>query len=302
MNEQDRGLELKVGIFVAVGLAILAALVVQFGRVGEGFKTYYGLTVHFTDASGLLKGSDVLLGGAKIGRVSGPPRLVRAGGGVDVPLRIYDYVKIPAGSAITVGSSGLLGDRFVSVTPPAGKPAAYLAKNARVEGEREKGLDDITKEGGALIKDLRGTVAKIDTSFSRLNEEALSKANMDHLKETFDNLSKASAAFAESSNKIDGVIEKADGTMASTKEAADKLQLAVGDARKTIQSFGRIMNEATGGDGLLTMLLTNEEVADNLRALISNMRRHGVLFYRDSAARLAPPPENTPPPRRRSTR
>src|SRR5690349_17528312 len=73
MNEQDRGLELKVGIFVAVGLAILAALVVQFGRLGEGFKTYYGLTVHFSDASGLLKGSDVLLGGAKVGRVAGPP-------------------------------------------------------------------------------------------------------------------------------------------------------------------------------------------------------------------------------------
>ena len=55
------------------GLAILAALVVQFGRLGEGFKTYYDLTVHFADASGLLKGSDVLLGGAKIGRVSGQP-------------------------------------------------------------------------------------------------------------------------------------------------------------------------------------------------------------------------------------
>ena len=71
MEQQDRGLELKVGIFVAVGLAILAALVVQFGRLGEGFKTYYDLTVHFADASGLLKGSDVLMGGAKIGRVSG---------------------------------------------------------------------------------------------------------------------------------------------------------------------------------------------------------------------------------------
>ena len=65
MNEQDRGLELKVGIFVAIGLSILAALVVQFGRLGEGIKSYYGLTVHFTDASGLLKGADVLMGGAK---------------------------------------------------------------------------------------------------------------------------------------------------------------------------------------------------------------------------------------------
>jgi phospholipid/cholesterol/gamma-HCH transport system substrate-binding protein len=300
MNEQDRGLELKVGIFVAVGLAILAALVVQFGRLGEGFKTYYGLTIHFSDASGLLKGSDVLLGGAKIGRVSGPPQLVATGGGVDVPLRIYDYARIATGSSFTVGSSGLLGDRFVMVTPPAGKPAAYIAKGARIEGTREKGLDDLTREGGALIKDLRGTVAKIDGAVGRLNDQALSPANMEHLKETFDNLSKTTASLSESSKKIDGVIEKADSTVGSAKEAADKVQLAMGDARKTIQSAGRIINEATSGNGLLAMLLTNQEVANDLRALISNLRGHGILFYRDSAAKVGPPPENTPARRRGS--
>ena len=29
---------------------MLAALVVQFGRLGEGFKKYYPLTVRFNDA------------------------------------------------------------------------------------------------------------------------------------------------------------------------------------------------------------------------------------------------------------
>src|SRR5947207_9934658 len=98
MNRHERGLEFKVGIFVFAGLAMLAALVVQFGRLGEGFKTYYSVTIQFSDASGLLKGSDVLLAGAKIGHVSDGPHLVREGHGVVVPLRIYDYVKIPAGS------------------------------------------------------------------------------------------------------------------------------------------------------------------------------------------------------------
>ena len=128
------------GIFVAVGLAILAALVVQFGRLGEGIKTYYGLTVHFVDASGLLKGSDVLLGGAKVGRVSEPPRLVTSGRGVDVQLRIYDYVRIPAGSSFTIGSTGLLGDRFVASPRRPAKPTAYIAKGAQIEGTREQGF------------------------------------------------------------------------------------------------------------------------------------------------------------------
>jgi ABC-type transporter Mla subunit MlaD len=300
MSERDHGLELKVGIFVAVGLAILGALVIEFGRLGEGFQTYYALTVHFDDASGLLKSSDVLLGGAKVGRVSGPPRLARTGRGVNVPLKIYDYVKIPTGSHFTVGSSGLLGDRFVSITPPAGNPTAYIAAGSLIEGTRQKGLDDLTKEGGALLKDLRGTVAKVDTLVSRLNEQALSKENMDHLNESLGNLSKTTAALSESSKKLDGVMEKADATMGSAKQAVDKMQLAAQDARTTIQSAGRVMKEAISGSGVVGMLLTNEAVANDLRALISNLRRHGVLFYRDSAAKISPPAQATPAPHRTS--
>src|SRR5918997_94629 len=101
MNE--RGVEFKVGLFVLLGLGVLAALVVQFGRVGEGAKSYYNLTVNFPDASGLLKSSDVLMAGAKIGRVAGGPRLNPNGEGVLVPLRIYDFVKIPVGSKFLVG-------------------------------------------------------------------------------------------------------------------------------------------------------------------------------------------------------
>src|SRR3982750_636732 len=146
MNRHERGLEFKVGAFVFVGLAMLGALVVQFGRLGEGFKTYYPLTVRFTDASGLLKGSDVLLAGAKIGKVSGGPRMVREGQGVDVPLKIYDYIKIPEGSKFTVGSSGLLGDRFVNVTIPPGERKKFITPNSYIVGTRETGLDDLMKE------------------------------------------------------------------------------------------------------------------------------------------------------------
>jgi phospholipid/cholesterol/gamma-HCH transport system substrate-binding protein len=281
MNEGERGIEAKVGAFVFVGLAALAALVVQFGRVGEGWKTYYPLTVRFSDASGLLKGSDVLLAGAKIGRVSGGPRLVSEGQGVAVPLRIYDYVKIPAASKFTVGSSGLLGDRFVAVTMPPGKPTAFLPKNAMIKGTRETGLDDLMREGGALAQDLRSTIA-------RLNHEALSPGNMQNLKASIEHLNQATSALAESSEKIDGVVEKAGATMTSTKQASDALQKAIGDARKTIQAATQVINEATRGRGMLATLLTDQQLAKDLEALISNLRRHGVLFYRDSAAKTEP--------------
>lgn len=302
MNQDERGIETKVGAFVFVGLAVLAALVVQFGRVGEGFKTYYPLMVRFTDASGLLKGSDVLLAGAKIGSVAQGPHLVRSGHGVEVPLRIFDYVKIPVGSKFTVGSSGLLGDRFVSVTMPPGKPTAFLSKNATIDGTRETGLDDLTREGGLLLNDLRGTVKNVNSTVTRLNVEALSSGNMKNFKASIEHLNQATGSLAESSKKIDDVIDKAGATMSSTKEAADDLQTAVGDARKTIQAATKVMNEATQGDGLLATVLTNQKLAKDLEALITNLRRHGVLFYRDSAAKLEASQEREREPRRSGRR
>src|SRR5260370_35125020 len=154
---------------------MLGALVVQFGRLGEGFKTYYALTIRFSDASGLLKGSDVLLAGARIGKVSGGPRLVREGNGVAVPLKIYDYVKIPEGSKFTVGRSGLLGDRFVSVTMPPGVPKTFLQPNAYLNGTRATGVAELTREGGARVGELRCVVEKISTTGARLTRDMLSK-------------------------------------------------------------------------------------------------------------------------------
>jgi phospholipid/cholesterol/gamma-HCH transport system substrate-binding protein len=296
MNRHERGLEFKVGMFVFVGLAMVGALLVQFGRLGEGFKTYYQLTVRFNDASGLLKGSDVLLAGARIGKVAAGPRLVREGDGVAVPLKIYDYVKVPEGTKFTVGSSGLLGDRFVNVTMPPGPPKAYLPPNAYVNGARETGIDDLTRSGGALVNDLRGTVQKIDTTVDRLNQDTLSRANMDNLKSSMEHLNEASGALAQSSKKLDGVVEQADSAMASAKKAADDLQNAIGDTRKVLRS-------ATQGKGVVATLLNDQTLASDLHALVTNLRTHGVLFYRDSAATAqSKPPEQTKPARQSRSR
>jgi phospholipid/cholesterol/gamma-HCH transport system substrate-binding protein len=272
MNRHERGLEFKVGIFVFAGLAMLGALVVQFGRLGEGFKTYYPLTIRFNDASGLLKGSDVLLAGARIGKVAGGPRLVREGNGVAVPLKIYDYVKIPEASKFTVGSSGLLGDRFVNVAMPPGTPTKFLQPNAFINGSRETGIDDLTREGGALMGDLRGVVKKIDTTVTRLNDDMLSKETAENLRSSMAHLNEATGSFADASKKLGGVVDKADSAMDSTKKAADDLQ--------------QVLISAKQGKGLLGTLLTNQELANDLRALVANLRAHGVLFYRDSAAKI----------------
>ena len=295
---RDRTLELKVGVFVAIGLAMIGGFVVKFGRLGEGFKTYYDLTIRFKDASGLLKGSDVLVSGARIGRVGDGPRLLREGEGVAVPLRIYDYVKIAKGSQFTVGSSGLLGDRFVNVITPSGPVTEYLPKNAVVDGARSTGLDDLTHAGNQLIDDLRGTVQNINNTFTRLNTEALSAETLHNLRTSIDHLNETTSALAQTSQKLDGVVEKAGATMASAKKDADDLQGTIAEARKTFSAATQLMREATTGNGLLASLIKDSDLARDMRALVANLRAHGVLFYHDSAPKVAPSPS---PAKRRSS-
>jgi ABC-type transporter Mla subunit MlaD len=116
---------------------------------------------------------------------------------------------------------------------------------------------------------------------------------MQNLKASMENLSQATSALAESSKKLDGVIEQTDSTMASAKEAAENLQSAIADARKVIRS-------ATQGKGLVATLLNNQELANDLHALIKNLRAHGVLFYRDSAATARMKPQEQPKPPRQA--
>ena len=215
-----------------------------------------------------------------------------------VQLRIYDYVKIPKGSKFTVGSSGLLGDRFVNVIMPPAPAKEFLPKDAVIDGARESGLDDLTREGSQLIEDLRGTVQNINGTFTRLNTEALSPEAMQNLRTSIDHLNETTSALAQSSKKLDGVVEKADATMASAKKDADDLHGTIGEAHKTFSAATQLVREATNGNGLLASLIRDSDMARDLRALVANLRAHGVLFYRDSAPKVVPSPS---PAKRRNS-
>src|SRR5207302_7057917 len=117
MTNTEKALEFKVGLFVFIGLAFISAMVLKLGLIGQGFKKFYTLTVEFPNASGLIKNSDVQLAGARVGYVVEKPQVTQLASSVLVPINIQSGVKIPRESEFRVGSSGLLGDRFVEIVP-----------------------------------------------------------------------------------------------------------------------------------------------------------------------------------------
>lgn len=258
MYNRDSRIETKVGFFVLLGLAVVAFLVVYFGRLGQGLQKFYDLQVDFPNASGLLAGADVLLGGARIGYVALDPRVLPAMQGVAVELKIREEVALPAASKFIIGSSGLLGNRFVDVlVAPDANLEERLAPGSIVQGQRETGIEDLTRDSAALMADIRKAVNTINTALERLDNTALSEASLQDLRATLANLKKGSEGFA------------------NINQTTKDLQAAAADARK-------LMLSARTGSGPLPMLLNDRQMANDLKALIANLRRHGVLWYKDS--------------------
>lgn len=185
----NKSLETKVGIFVLLGLAVIGALVVIFGRVGEQIRSYYTLDVTFPNASGLLKGSYVYLAGAPIGRVTSPPKVVDNGNSVQIQVKLYDEIKISRKSRWVIGSAGLLGDRFVDVQfYGEGNVEPYYAPGETVKGGRSTGLNDLADSTGPLVVDAREAVKQLKSALTKINEDVLTDQTREELKESITKL------------------------------------------------------------------------------------------------------------------
>ncbi|MDX6766751.1 MAG: MlaD family protein [Candidatus Methylacidiphilales bacterium] len=159
----EKKMETQVGAFVLVGLLVLGILVVAFGRVGSWLNPTYPIVVQFDNASGVIKNSQVLYRGAKVGTVSDKPRIQAGGKYVALPLEIHSAVKIPANASFQVGSYGLLGDRFVNILPPTQESGEFLSPGAEVVGMPSTGINDLAAKAEPVIQRLDAIASKLET-------------------------------------------------------------------------------------------------------------------------------------------
>ena len=86
---------------------------------------YYLLT-HFQNVEGIVKGSDVMTAGIKVGEVDSI-LLDQNNFSAIVRLKIQSKIKLPLDSQASVVSSGFLGGKFIAITP--GSDSNDLADN-----------------------------------------------------------------------------------------------------------------------------------------------------------------------------
>jgi phospholipid/cholesterol/gamma-HCH transport system substrate-binding protein len=300
--------ELLLGIFLFVGLLVLGGIILRFGSFKDHFREKYELTLSFPQAGEIVKGSEVRLGGAKIGRVTKDPHLKPDASGVIVDAEIYKEFRIPVDSVFTMGVSGLMGDSFISITQPEVMTGNYIEPGSVMEGKRgtlsnlansaediSRKSQDLLDEVSGALKDLNSAIGKFDTSILRednlkhfdmaigelaealtkINDEVLAEDNTVNLKATVANLKKMSENLLASSEKIGVGVDSLTSAAAKADLTFDKANVALDKVNKTLDS-------ATKGEGLMAVLLNDSQLRGDVQALIGNLRKNGILRYKDN--------------------
>ena len=293
MTSEDRAIQTKVGVFILIGLITIGMMVVYFGRLGEGVRNYYNLRVEFPNASGILRGAEVLLAGAKIGRVMNNPVILPDMNGVYLDLRIFDDVKIPTASEFAIGSSGLLGDKYIVINlKENAKASPPIAPGSTIKGATEAGgIAGMTEDAGALVTELRATVANVNSVVKKLDNGILNEEGIASLRETIKNLRTTSTTLAAASANVDKVVTHADSAIASGKDTMEAAKKSADELRRALADIRALVRDVRQGKGALGTLIANREMAENLKALVANLRSHGILWYRDAGKRESSAPQ-----------
>jgi phospholipid/cholesterol/gamma-HCH transport system substrate-binding protein len=154
-------LELLVGLFVLLGLAAVAYLTIKLSSGSLIRGDTYLVEARFANSGGLHPGCSVLVAGVPIGCVEAV-RLDPGDYSAIATLRISSQLRLPTDSMASIKTSGLIGDKYVALSP--GADETYLAPAARII------LTESSVDLESLISKMAfGSVKQDDTNPSSTN-------------------------------------------------------------------------------------------------------------------------------------
>jgi len=108
--------DVVVGLFVLIGLTCLGYLAIRLGKLELFAAQGYVVSADFASVAGLKLGDPVEIAGVRVGRVEG---IGLADDKARLTLRFSDEVKLQEDVIASVRARGLIGDKFVLVSPGA---------------------------------------------------------------------------------------------------------------------------------------------------------------------------------------
>ncbi len=111
-----RSTEIIVGIFVLAGLICLGYLAIRLGKLDAFGNSGYVVYADFANVAGLRRGDTVEIAGVSVGRVDS---MALVEDRARLTLRINPGVVIEEDAIASARSRGLIGDKFIAISPGA---------------------------------------------------------------------------------------------------------------------------------------------------------------------------------------
>lgn len=128
---EKRSIEAAVGIFVILGMICVGYLTIKLGKMQILGDNTYSISARFESVSGLKTGAYVEMAGVPIGQVASI-RLDHKEQVAMVKLKINKDVTLTDDVIASVSTSGLIGDKYVKLTPGGGdenlKPGGIITE------------------------------------------------------------------------------------------------------------------------------------------------------------------------------
>ena len=284
-------LEIKVGLFVFLGLALLAVLLVQFSKGTSLFRGTYTLNLHTENVGGLKQRSGVLLSGVQVGGVE---RIVLAkdGKSVTVILKIYNDFPIYKDARFVIEQAGFLGDQFISVIPTK-NDGDQLTNNEVVYCQEPFNLQEVARDAAGFIKRIDETAKKLDASVADLRARVLNAETLANFgtsitnvrlltEQALDTVKGINLLVVSNSAQVNTAVSNAVLFSTELTQLAESAQrvlntnsvnitAATKNAEDLTVTFKQIAADIQSGRGLAGTLLQNPELATNIQNIAANL-------------------------------
>lgn len=178
-------LEAKVGAMALAGLLALGLIFFTLNGFQLG-QDNYEIKVFFQQVGGLKTGAAVSVSGVAVGKVS---KLELTKDGVVASLRLGKEIRIPQNSRFSIRTTGLMGDKFVEITPHS-QASTYLEPGKISSGESPLDLQEAVIQAGTTFQEVKKLVASLNEVVGKDEVKKAAQESVTNLAELTANLNK----------------------------------------------------------------------------------------------------------------
>lgn len=273
--------QLRVGIFVLAGLAVLAFLILNSTGDFNPFEKKLRLKARFAAADGLREGSEVQLAGVKIGKVEDvvllPPDSpedykVEALMAVDSELNgrpISERIRTDS-TAQLIATSILANDKMINVTPGSSK-GAPVAENHVLESTEAISINQLTKTGNDLLEQINKLAIPANQILNKANQGEGTLGRIVNDESLYKNLDSTVAETRLTMAKLQTTLEKVNRGNGTAGRLLNDPQL-YNSLNRTVTQLEAISTDIKAGRGSAGKFVTDDALYNETRAAIIDLR------------------------------